>query len=288
MPELPEVETVRRGLERKIVGKKIKQVSVDWPKTVAPLSMRQFALVLAKRKIVAVERRAKMLIIRLDKKQALVVHLKMTGQLIFRPVRGELMVGGHPQPGGLDHLPNKFTRVIITFADDSTLFFNDMRKFGWMRLLDDDQVTKLFVDVGVEPLSTAFNAKKMREIIERYPRRTIKQILMDQTLIAGIGNIYADEACFSAHILPTRAVSQITPVEITSLVRHIKRILLLSISKEGTSARNYLTSDGVPGGFVPYLNVYGRGNEKCKKCGTKIAKIRHHGRGTHYCPKCQK
>jgi len=288
MPELPEVETVRRGLERKIVGKKIDQVSVDWPKTVAPLSMRKFCSVLKNRKVTGVERQAKMLIIRLDKKQALVVHLKMTGQLIFRPVRGELMVGGHPQPGGLDHLPNKFTRIVITFADGSTLFFNDMRKFGWMRLLDDEQVTKLFVDIGVEPLSAAFNVKKMTVILAKYPRRTIKQILMDQSLIAGIGNIYADEACFSSHILPTRVVAQITPDEVGSLVRHIKRILKLSISKEGTSARNYLTSDGVPGGFVPYLNVYGRGNEKCKKCGTKIAKIRHHGRGTHYCPQCQK
>ncbi|MBP6943249.1 MAG: DNA-formamidopyrimidine glycosylase [Candidatus Buchananbacteria bacterium] len=288
MPELPEVETLRRQLETRIVGKTIKAVSVNWPKMVRPLSAGQFTKALKGKRIKSVERRAKILIIALSAQQFVVVHLKMTGQLIFQPKKGELVVGGHPQSGGLDNLPNKYTHVTINFTDGSILYFNDLRKFGWMRLVDQKILNEMTSAYGIEPLSKEFTLKRFTEIIRRYPKRNIKKILMDQELIAGVGNIYADESCYSAGVRPMRLAHDVADLEIKSLHHHLKRILNVSILKKGTSARNYLTAEGIAGGYVKYLNVYGRQRDCCKKCKTQLVKIKLNGRGTHYCPQCQR
>lgn len=282
MPELPEVETLKRELSRVLVGKKFKDIKVLNKKSVAPLSPKVFRSKLTDQKIQSVDRRAKMLIINLTGPLSLAVHLKMTGQLIFMPKKGPVVIGGHPED------PEKYTRILFTFSTGERLRFNDLRKFGWVRLIDDDGVAALVGPVGVEPLSKNFSSTKLAEIIKRYPKRTIKQILLDQTLIAGIGNIYADEACFLSGILPTRPASKIKDTEIVKLRNAIVFVLKLSISKKGTSSKNYVRSDGTRGGFVPYLKVYGRAGEPCKTCDTPIKKIRHRGRGTHFCSKCQK
>jgi formamidopyrimidine-DNA glycosylase len=143
-------------------------------------------------------------------------------------------------------------------------------------------------EVGVEPLSKNFTMVKVLAVFKKYPNRTVKQILLDQKLIAGIGNIYADESAFLSHVLPMRKAKTLTETEITDLHKNIVGVLKLSIKKKGTSSKNYLRSNGEKGGFVPHLKVYGRKNEKCKNCGTLIMKIKHAGRGTHYCPTCQK
>ncbi len=280
MPELPEVETLKRELSRVLVGKKIKNFSAE-----------KFALDLVGKKIESVERRAKILILelstsqKLEAKSYLLVHLKMTGQLIYLPASGtkaKPVMGGHPED------PTKYTRAVFQFTDTSQLLFNDLRKFGWLKLVSSSEAATILDRHGVEPLSRAFTLDKFKEILARYPKRKIKQLLLDQTLIAGLGNIYVDEACFGAYILPTRLVGSLNEQEVADLHQAIIAVLKLSISKKGTSARNYRRSTGEKGGMVALLNVYGRAKLPCKRCAGTIAKIKLNGRGTHFCNSCQK
>lgn len=287
MPELPEVETLKNGL-KPLEGKIIKSVKIDWPKMVRPLSEEEFVKKLKGKEIVSVDRRAKVLILELTKNYFLLVHLKMTGQLVFQPYDGKLVIGGHPQKGGVNELPNKFTHAEIDFTDKSKLYFNDQRKFGWLKLVSKEEKEKMLAGYGVEPLEKEFTLKKLKSILARYPKRKIKQILMDQTLISGLGNIYVDESCFYAKILPTRISGDLNEQEIKQLHEGIKKILRLSITKKGTSFSHYVNADAKPGGFVPYLKVYGRKGEKCLRCQGKIHRIKLNGRGTHFCDSCQK
>lgn len=270
MPELPEVETLRRELVI-IVGKRIKSATI-------------FSRQLKNKKVTSLGRRAKILIMTLSDKHKLLIHLKMTGQLVLAPKNGDMVIGGHPQEN-----PFKYTRAIFEFTDNSKLYFNDLRKFGWLKLLDESESEKILNKHGVEPLEKGFTFTTFQKLLQKYPNRRLKQFLLDQSLIAGLGNIYVDESCFSAKILPTRIVKSLTLVEQKNLHTSIIRILNLSIRKKGTSARNYVRSDGTKGGFVPYLKVYGRRNEKCKRCKAGIIqKIKFAGRGTHFCNRCQK
>jgi formamidopyrimidine-DNA glycosylase len=182
----------------------------------------------------------------------------------------------------------RFTRVIFTFTDGSRLLFNDLRKFGWIKIVSETDLPKIFRETGVEPLSRNFTLTRFTEIIARYPKRKIKSLLLDQKLIAGLGNIYTDESCFLAGILPTRIIKSLTLDNRKKLHSAIIKVLKLAISKKGTSARDYVRANGQPGSFVPYLNVYGRDQKNCKICGAKISKIKLNGRGTHFCAHCQK
>ncbi len=282
MPELPEVETLRRELARVLPGQKIKSVQILNNKSVAPLSPKTFRQKIADHKIKQVNRRAKILLVDLIGPLTLAFHLKMTGQLIYSPKSGRMIMGGHPED------PAKYTRIIFFFWSGDKLIFNDLRKFGWARLVNDAGVKSLVEHVGVEPLSKEFSLAEFTKLLKKYPNRTVKQTLLDQSLVAGLGNIYVDESCFLAKVRPNRRIKTLTKQNITNLHLAIIKILKHSISKKGTSSRNYVRSDGSRGGFVPHLNVYGRANLPCKICSTPIKKFRHAGRGTHYCPKCQK
>lgn len=286
MPELPEVETIKRELEKALKNKVISEVQILWTKTVSPTPATDFKKLMVGRKILNLERRAKMLLIHLDAGLSLVIHLKMTGQLIFVPHAGKIITGGHPTPDS--QRPGRHTRLIFSFTDGGRLYFNDLRKFGWIRILDEKIKKYIGTELGIEPLSETFTTAKVLEIFKRHPRRTVKQLLLDQKLIAGIGNIYADESAFLSQVLPNRQAKTLTEKEITALHKNIIAVLKFSIKKKGTSSRNYLRSNGDKGGFVPHLMVYGRKGEACKKCGAKIIKIKHAGRGTHYCPECQR
>lgn len=304
MPELPEVETLRRELVSAIKGKTIKSASLDWPKMVKPLTAEQFRQKIKGKKIVDVKRRSKVLIFDLSGPLSLVIHLKLTGQLVYQAGKlaskqvSKRVVGGHPLPlrpseaspqkGGLDNLPNKFTHVIFDFNDGSKLYFNDMRKFGWARLVDDLGVAEIIERHGPEPLTKEFSLSYFLSILNKYPNRKIKQILLDQKLIGGLGNIYCDESCFCAKILPTRIAKKIKPAETKKLFSCINQVIKLAIAKKGTSADTYVQLDGRPGGMVPYLKVYGRKGEKCRRCGGMIERIKVNGRGTHFCESCQK
>lgn len=286
MPELPEVETIKRELDKALAGLTIKRAEVLWEKTVAPLSVHIFEKEIKEKKVKEIRRQAKILIIDFADSTALAVHLKMTGQLIF--VGKKTISGGHPDNQTGEKQPSKYTRLIFEFTNGSHLYFNDLRKFGWVRLVDDSQLNDLTKHIGVEPLSKLFTDQALVDIFKRFPNRTIKQLLLDQTLIAGIGNIYCDEACFLAKVLPTRKSNTLKSEQIKKLRETIISVLKLSIQKKGTSSRNYRRSNGEPGGFVPHLNVYGRAGEPCKVCHHQIKKIKHAGRGTHFCPHCQK
>lgn len=286
MPELPEVETIRRELARRVGGSVLASAEVRMPK-MANLPAVAFSRALCGRRVEAVARRAKMLVLRLSGHRFLVFHLKMTGQLVYVPPHGQTVSGGHPIPN-LGVLPNKFTHVIFRFRNGGTLYFNDQRKFGWVRLVDFDGLHRLTAHLGAEPLSAAFTAQNFRRVARRYPNRAIKSVLMDNTLLVGVGNIYADESCFCARLKPTRRVRMITTAQLAVLHRCILRVLKLALRHKGTTQDTYRRINGQSGYHASFLNVYGRAGKPCKRCGSTIVKTVVGQRGTHYCPRCQR
>lgn len=286
MPELPEVETIKNDLRKKIRGKQFSKVLTDWPKMFTP----RFSVVKKKiigQKIKSINRRGKLLILKLSGGEFLLVHLKMTGQLVYLPPRGKMVVGGHPIENVLDP-PNRFTHASFYFKGGGVLHFNDTRKFGYLKLVKEKELNKILKKFGVEPLSAEFTLERFKKILKSRPQAKIKQLLMEQTLIAGIGNIYADEACFYAGVKPARRAGLLKQNKIKKLYQGIRNILRLAIEKRGTSFNTYIDSAGRQGNFVPLLKVYGRGEENCKKCGRKLKKIKLAGRGTVFCVACQK
>lgn len=286
MPELPEVETVRSGLARLIVGKRIYDVLHDTTKSF-PNTYEDVVEYMVEAVVTAVRRRAKVLIIDLDTGYSLAIHLKMTGQMVF--VGAERFGAGHPNDSLVGELPDRSTRVTIVFDDDSRLFFNDQRKFGWMRLMPTTEVTDIdfFRNVGPEPLADSFQLAELTAQLARHPNVTIKTALLDQTVIAGIGNIYADEALWGARIHPSTRVKDIPATRLKSLLKEIKYVLNLSIEKGGSSDKNYVNAEGKKGSYISFARVFRRQGQPCPRCNTPIEKIRVAGRGTHVCPNCQ-
>lgn len=288
MPELPEVETVRSGLSSLLPGLKFKRVTHDWAKSFpnAPVDVDQFLIGAT---VTQVRRRAKVLIIDLDTNYSLVIHLKMTGQLVFRS-EGARFGAGHPNDSLVGELPDKSTRVHFLFTDDSNLFFNDQRKFGWMRLLPTLEVEQMdfFRKVGPEPLAADFTAANFRQRLQRRIRSGIKAVLLDQTVIAGVGNIYADESLWAAQIHPDTKVQDISDAKLGILYKELRDVLELSIQKGGSTDRNYVNHEGKKGSYLTFARVFRRDGQACPRCGTTIIKMRSAGRGTHICPSCQK
>jgi formamidopyrimidine-DNA glycosylase len=288
MPELPEVETVRRGLADLLPGRLIKTAeAIDSPKSFpnAEADVREFLLGAA---ILEVRRRAKVLIIELDTKYSLVIHLKMTGQLVFR---GKTAFGaGHPNESLVGELPDRSTRVVITFADGSSLFFNDQRKFGWVKLMPTLEVPNIdfMKKVGPEPLEADFTPQQFRERFQRRARTNIKAALLDQTVIAGVGNIYADESLWAAQIDPRRLVGSLSKADFHRLYRELRAIMNLAIEKGGSTDKNYVNAEGKRGSYLHFAKVFRKEGQACPRCGHTIVKIRHAGRGTHLCNYCQK
>lgn len=286
MPELPEVETVRRGLELLIVGKTIQTVTSDTPKSF-PNSEHEVERFVVGATVTAVKRRAKVLLIELSSDYTLVTHLKMTGQLVF--VGQERFGAGHPNDSLIHALPDKTTRVEITFRDESKLFFNDQRKFGWMKLYPSATVPNIdFMQrLGPEPLDEAFTPLMLRERLQRRKNTSVKAALLDQTVVAGIGNIYADESLWVAGIHPSIRVRAIPKTKITELTAAIKAVMTLSIEKGGSTDKNYINAEGRKGSYLQFAKVFRREGQSCPRCGTTIEKLRVAGRGTHICPTCQ-
>jgi formamidopyrimidine-DNA glycosylase len=286
MPELPEVEIIKIGLARLLPGLLIAKVDYDWPKSFpnAPADVEQFMI---GAKISGVRRRAKVLLIDLSSEYSLVIHLKMTGQLVF--VGQQRFGAGHPGRELISQLPAKSTRVTVSFKDNSKLFFNDQRKFGWMRLMPTIEIPEIdfFKKVGPEPLEDDFTAKKFIDRLARRQNTSIKAAILDQTVLAGVGNIYADEALWAAKIHPATAVKDVSSAKLTKLHDAIRSVMRLSIEKGGSTDRNYVDSEGKKGSYLSFANVFRREGQPCPRCGTTIEKIRVAGRGTHFCPTCQ-
>lgn len=288
MPELPEVETVRIGLQRLLPGREVVKVVFDWPKGF-PNSPHDVNAFLVGAKVVTVARRAKVLLIELSSKYTLVIHLKMTGQLVFRGKDQERFGAGHPNDSLIGELPDKSTRVTLTFKDGSRLFFNDQRKFGWVRLLPTVEVPQIdfFLKVGPEPLEAEFTWQIMRDRLQRRKNTNIKAALLDQTVVAGVGNIYADESLWGAKIHPTTLVKNLSDEQFELLHKALVDVLKLSIEKGGSTDRNYVDAEGKKGSYMHFANVFRREGQACPRCGTTIEKTRVAGRGTHTCPVCQ-
>lgn len=286
MPELPEVETVRSGLARLIVGKRIYDVFHDTTKSF-PNSYEDVVEYMVEAVVTRVRRRAKALIIDLDTDYSLVVHLRMTGQMVF--VGAERFGAGHPNDSLVGELPDRSTRVTIVFDDDSRLFFNDQRKFGWMRLMPTAEISNMefFRNLGPEPLEERFRLAEFTSQLANHPNATIKATLLDQTVIAGIGNIYADEALWGARIHPSTRVKDVSPASLKALLKEIKYVLNVSIEKGGSSDKNYVNAEGKKGSYISFARVFRREGQPCPRCSTAIEKIRVAGRGTHVCPTCQ-
>ncbi|HBA36932.1 TPA: bifunctional DNA-formamidopyrimidine glycosylase/DNA-(apurinic or apyrimidinic site) lyase [Candidatus Falkowbacteria bacterium] len=304
MPELPEVETIRRDLAAKVVGRKIMSVHILSPKSAAPNAVFLKKNLLG-RKIIRLERRGKLLIFALspstdllgsksDSADYLLIHLKMTGQLIYVDKKDSL-AGGHSLSaqakslaeavGGT--LPNRHTRAIIGFSQGARLFFNDLRRFGYLKLVGAAELAKILQNnYGPEPLTAAFSLTAFQSALTG--RKTkIKALLLNQKIIAGLGNIYADETLWLARIHPERRAGALSAVEAKKLWRAINRIIGRAIEYRGTTFNNYVDAGGRQGNFFGFLKVYGRAGKRCPACRTTIVKSKIVGRGTHYCPHCQ-
>ena len=319
MPELPEVETVRRGLNELIIGKTVQSVHIfDSPKSFPndDATTQQF---LYGAIINDVRRRAKVLLIDLSTRYTLVIHLKMTGQLVYvkegstsspdseansgssprglkhvrgtGAVTGEVRFGaGHPNDSLVGELPDKSTRVVIEFTDGSHLYFNDQRKFGWLKLFPTVEVPSIdFMQrVGPEPLEDSFTGSEFIPRTRRRNNTTIKAAIFEQTVLAGVGNIYADESLWGANIHPATRVKAVTDEQLTELLKEIKYVMNLAIDKGGSTDRNYVNAEGKRGSYIDFARDFRREGLACPRHpDVMIEKIRVAGRGTHICPVCQ-
>ena len=266
MPELPEVETIRRDLEGKIRSKKIVNVEVR-AKKIVKTNLKEFLAVLKGNQFIKIERRGKLLIFGLKDGKFLLVHLKMTGQLIYRydikTTRGEhgrTIAGGHNLPKNLGPWLNKFTHLIFSFNDKSHLYYNDMRKFGYMKVVDEQEKEKIINGYGIDAMDDKFTLTVFKKILERKKNVVAKAMLLDQGVVAGIGNIYADEILFDSQILPNRKVGALKPEEINRLYQSIKKVLKQAIRHRGTTfgiqlEGHYVDSDGKHGNYLDFLKV---------------------------------
>ena len=288
MPELPEVETVRRGLAGVLPDMTVTAIEVSSPKSF-PNDQKLVSRHVLGASIQAVRRRAKILLIDLNTDFSLAVHLKMTGQLVFRGIDGTRFGAGHPNDSLIGDLPDRSTRVVVTL-DRGVLFFNDQRKFGWIRLVSTNnlETSTPLNTFGPEPLEPSFTFQVFKQQLYKRPSSSIKVVLLDQTTIAGIGNIYTDESLFAAKIHPLTKVKDISQPKLRTLYRELLAVLRLSIEKGGASDRNYVDAHGRKGSFTTFARVYKRKGEPCKRCGTPIERVVVAGRGTHLCPHCQR
>ena len=273
MPELPEVETVRRSLIARIVGRRIHALRLgDFPGVLGGERVDDVGARVAGREVTGIRRRAKYLIIDLDDETAIIVHLRMTGKLTL---------ASDADP------PLRFERLAIELDEGLSLRFCDQRKFGRVTHVQDDALARLDERLGREPLEAGFSAAWLQERLGRRPGK-IKAVLLDQRLIGGLGNIYADESLFLAGIHPERRANTLAPEEIRRLHRAIRRILRAAVSGQGTTFSSFEDAEGNPGRYGRSLRVYGRGGKgACPVCGAPLERIIVGGRGTSSCPRCQ-
>jgi formamidopyrimidine-DNA glycosylase len=283
---LPEVETIRRDLESRILGKSIRGVTVRLPKMVKG-SLEHFVETLQNTKVVALRRVGKLLQLELEKAPfVLLIHLKMTGQLLYQN-NDDFVAGGHPFPAFSEPLPNKWTHIELEFDDGSHLYFNDLRQFGYWQIVTQNEQHSINELYGIEPLTPNFTWENFLERMSK-KRGVLKAVLLDQTFISGLGNIYADEVCFLSGVLPARRVESLSTEELSRLYESCLSIIEKAIEHRGTSFKDFRDTEGREGGYAKFLAVYGHENEPCPRCGTPIEKIKLAGRGTHFCPHCQK
>ncbi len=272
MPELPEVETVRRVLKELVMDKKIESVEVLCEKMLKNSTVSEFEQKLINQQIVDIRRLGKYLFIDTDD-YTLISHLRMEGKYNYYPEPMEI---------------TKHDYIIFRFTDATELRYNDTRKFGTMEIVDrgKERSLKSVSKLGLEPYDADLNVSYFKEKIKGR-KSSIKQILLDQTIITGFGNIYVDETLFQACIHPLTPVTELTDQQISDILNEGKKIINAAINAGGTTVKSFTVTKNVTGKFQYSLNVYGRKGEECYRCGTRLKKIKVGGRGTHYCPQCQ-
>lgn len=278
MPELPEVETIRRGLKDFIINKKITKIDI--------LCEKSFQGTPTFGRIIEIRRFGKALIIDLDNGNSLMIHLRMTGQLIYDGE--ERYAAGHPSENFTSQLPNKQTRVVIEL-DHGTLFFNDQRKFGFIKVLATNEVKNdtFIKKLAKEPWN--ITAKELYTKLQKHKKSPIKASILDQTIICGLGNIYADETLFAIGIHPESKSGALSLKNTTDLIHSAAKVMECSIDSGGSTMKTYVKADGTRGDYLEnFAQVFRREGKPCTKCGTKIIKIRVAGRGTYICPNCQR
>ena len=279
MPELPEVETIRRGLSKFILNRKIQKIEI--------LCEKSFLGKPITGTVIGLRRFGKALIIDLDNDYSLMIHLRMTGQLIYDSNQDARYAAGHPSDNFVSTLPNKQTRVIITF-DTGTLYFNDQRKFGFIKVLKTEEVEQDAFIKKLAPEPWSMTATEFYSRLSRHAHSSIKATILDQSVICGLGNIYADEALFAAGIHPERSSSSLSQEEAALLLESARAVMTRSIESGGSTMATYVKADGTKGDYLEkFAQVFRRNGQPCPKCGTSIIKIKVAGRGTHICPHCQ-
>ena len=282
MPELPEVETIRRGLDKLILHKKIAAVHILCEK-----SFRGDEKWLISQEIDKLDRRGKALLIHLSNQMWMMVHLRMTGQMIF--VGDEKFAAGHPDGGFTEEMPGRHTRVYFDFEDGTHLYFNDQRKFGFIAVLDELGLEEdnFLKKLAPEPWDIGEDA--FWEMLQRHRAAPVKAAILDQSNIAGVGNIYADEGCFYAGVLPWRRCGDLSREESDLLLKGLCEVMQAAIDSGGSTMKDYVRADGSKGSYLEkFAQVFRRDGLECKRCGGMIEKTRVAGRGTHYCRGCQK
>jgi formamidopyrimidine-DNA glycosylase len=273
VPELPEVESVRRQLEPALVGRRLERVEIVDPRLVRPYEPAEVAAELEGERVAALERRGKYLVVRFESGRVLLIHLRMTGSL------------RHATRGALQDDPHR--RAVVSLDDGSDVAYRDVRRFGtWLLLEPGEGEPYLDAKVGVEPLETVFTAAHLGDRLAGR-RAPVKAALLDQRTLAGMGNIYVDEALWRARVNPLRPAETLGRADVRRLHRGIRAALEHGIARQGSTLRDYRLPDGAGGTMQDEFRVYGRAGEPCDRCGTPIAKTRVAGRGTWYCPACQ-
>jgi formamidopyrimidine-DNA glycosylase len=273
MPELPEVETIRLALEPHVVGRRFERVDINDPRLVRPFEPMAVAAELEGERVAALDRRGKYLIVRFESGRVLLIHLRMTGSL------------RHAAAGSLADDPHR--RAVVKLDDGSDVAYRDVRRFGTWHLLEPEEVDPYLQQrLGREPLERTFTTRRLAERLKGR-KAPIKAALLDQRTVAGLGNIYVDEALWRAELHPLRQAGSLDGEEIARLTKGIREALRAGIRRQGASLRDYSTPDGRRGRMQEEFRVYGRAGEPCPRCGTPIDKIRAGGRGTWYCPSCQ-
>jgi formamidopyrimidine-DNA glycosylase len=273
MPELPEVETTARSLRLRLIGLRLRHVgSVDWPRMLPQTSAEDIEAVLKGLAVTVVDRRGKYLLIGFEEDTWLSIHRKMSGNVLLRTAEAA---------------PEAHTHLELGFDDGTLLRFVDARKFGRVYLFRSSDEMAAFMDqrLGPEPL-TELDTRSLTRML-RGRRGRIKSLLLDQAFLAGVGNLYADEALWEARLHPLRSADSLSKAEIKRLALAVKNVLVLGIERRGTSFSNYRDADDTPGENQDFLNVYGRGSQPCPRCGRPISRILIGARSAHFCPKCQ-
>jgi formamidopyrimidine-DNA glycosylase len=283
MPELPEVETIRRIVERELVGLTLARIQLTLPKLLRESPLPDLDLLVG-HTLLAAERRAKVLITHWSGDLSVLTHFKLAGQLAVVRPDGRRIVAGHPVPDPEGDLPHKSTHLTLTFDDGTIVYYSDLRQFGWWRLMPSDDVEATLAAFAFGPEGTGGDGFDRDELAERLSRRriAIKPALLDQRVVAGLGNIYVDEALHRAHIHPGRPANSLSAAEVRALHQAIGWALVRGIEQGGADIRRgrAYPRDGFPA-------VHARKDEPCMRCGTPIIKTTLGGRGTYFCPVCQ-